>query len=196
VAFNLRYPGQYFDKESGLYYNVHRSYKPDVGGYTQNDPIGLNGGWNRRTYVGGNPLKYTDPDGLLAQVIGPAIPVLGIGCALTDGCRKAVSSAIQSCGNAVGSLKDWLLSTSNPLEGEPGSCSTCNNSKGDKKQDRYYGADGWPATDVDYDHNHKGENGEKAGRPHAHDWGRPSDGSRPTHDDRGPARPVQPGEVR
>lgn len=65
VTFNLRYPGQYFDKETGLHYNWHRSYSPAMGGrYTQPDPIGLDGGWNRFGYVSGNPLRYSDPRGL------------------------------------------------------------------------------------------------------------------------------------
>jgi RHS repeat-associated protein len=44
VTFNLRYPGQYFDKESGLHYNWHRSYRPGDGRYTQPDPIELDWG--------------------------------------------------------------------------------------------------------------------------------------------------------
>ncbi|MBT9513455.1 MAG: hypothetical protein IV104_14045 [Acidovorax sp.] len=64
VTFNLRYPGQYFDKETKLHYNYHRSYAPGTGRYTQGDPIGLDGGFNRFAYVRGNPLKYTDPLGL------------------------------------------------------------------------------------------------------------------------------------
>ncbi|MBT9512811.1 MAG: hypothetical protein IV104_10735 [Acidovorax sp.] len=64
VTFNLRYPGQYFDKETNLHYNYFRTYAPSTGRYTQGDPIGLDGGWNRFSYVGGNPLSYVDPMGL------------------------------------------------------------------------------------------------------------------------------------
>ena len=64
VRFNLRYPGQYFDEETGLHYNYFRSYDPKTGRYTQGDPIGLEGGWNRFAYVGGNALSRVDPDGL------------------------------------------------------------------------------------------------------------------------------------
>ncbi|XAH25008.1 RHS repeat-associated core domain-containing protein [Xylophilus sp. GW821-FHT01B05] len=41
VTFDLRYPGQVADEESGLYYNLHRSYNPTTGRYTQTDPVGL-----------------------------------------------------------------------------------------------------------------------------------------------------------
>ncbi|MFM9926241.1 RHS repeat-associated core domain-containing protein [Variovorax sp. H27-G14] len=64
MKFNLRYPGQYADEESGLFYNGFRTYSPTTGRYTQGDPIGLDGGWNRFGYAGANPLSYVDPDGL------------------------------------------------------------------------------------------------------------------------------------
>ena len=64
VTFNLRYPGQYFDSETKLHYNHFRSYDGRTGRYTQGDPIGLDGGWNRFGYVEGNPLSYIDPRGL------------------------------------------------------------------------------------------------------------------------------------
>lgn len=67
VRFNLRYPGQTFDEETGLHYNYFRSYDPKTGRYTQGDPIGLEGGWNRFAYVEGNPLGLIDPEGKQSQ---------------------------------------------------------------------------------------------------------------------------------
>ena len=64
LEVNLRYPGQYFDEESNLSYNLHRSYQFGQGRYTQPDPVGLNGGWSRFAYVENNPLGATDPLGL------------------------------------------------------------------------------------------------------------------------------------
>jgi RHS repeat-associated protein len=63
-VLNIRYPGQYYDFESGLVQNWWRTYEPKIGRYTSADPIGLGGGWNRFAYVAGDPLNFTDPRGL------------------------------------------------------------------------------------------------------------------------------------
>ena len=38
VKFNLRFPGQYYDQQSGLFYNLNRYYNPELGRYMQPDP--------------------------------------------------------------------------------------------------------------------------------------------------------------
>jgi RHS repeat-associated protein len=64
-TFNLRFPGQYFDQESGLQDNWHRSYDSTLGRYTAPDPLGLAGGdVSLYSYVNGQPTEYTDPEGL------------------------------------------------------------------------------------------------------------------------------------
>jgi len=61
---NFRFPGQYFDGESGLYQNWHRYYDPAVGRYVSADPIGLAGGINLYGYAGSDSVNGLDPSGL------------------------------------------------------------------------------------------------------------------------------------
>lgn len=58
-----RFIGQYYDSETGLHYNRHRYYNPEIGRYLSSDPYGLEGGLNPYTYVV-NPLLAMDPYGL------------------------------------------------------------------------------------------------------------------------------------
>ncbi|NMN80126.1 RHS repeat domain-containing protein, partial [Pseudomonas sp. KD5] len=75
----LRFQGQYFDAESGLHYNRHRYYDPEVGRYLTPDPIKLAGGLNQYQYTP-NPTGWVDPLGLSGNCPPPNKP----GCGAPD----------------------------------------------------------------------------------------------------------------
>ncbi|WP_342769040.1 RHS repeat domain-containing protein [Solilutibacter pythonis] len=62
--FDLCFPGQRYDRHTGLHYNYFRDYEPQTGRYVQSDPIGLKGGVNTYAYVEGDPLMWFDSKGL------------------------------------------------------------------------------------------------------------------------------------
>ncbi len=68
VQNNLRFPGQYFDAETGLHYNWNRFYDPETERYIFADPIGLTGGMNLYAYVEGDPINAIDQQGLAVGV--------------------------------------------------------------------------------------------------------------------------------
>jgi RHS repeat-associated protein len=64
-TYNLRFPGQYYLPETGLYYNYFRDYDPQTGRYMESDPVGLAGGsYSTYAYAAGNPISNVDPMGL------------------------------------------------------------------------------------------------------------------------------------
>jgi RHS repeat-associated protein len=97
-ALNLRFPGQWFQLETGLHYNWHRSYDPSLGRYTQPDPLGFVDGPSVYGYAKGSPLRSVDKDGRFVQVI--------VGLCLRN------PRACASAGTAIIGGAMWLL---NPL---------------------------------------------------------------------------------
>jgi RHS repeat-associated protein len=66
VGCPWRWPGQYEDEETGLYYNRFRYYDREAGRYINQDPIGLKGGTALYAYVP-DPLSWIDALGLSKQ---------------------------------------------------------------------------------------------------------------------------------
>jgi RHS repeat-associated protein len=60
---HLGTPGQYYDTETGLYYNISRYYDPKTGRYLSSDPTGILGGANPYLYAKANPIVFVDPLG-------------------------------------------------------------------------------------------------------------------------------------
>ena len=81
ITNNLRFPGQYADSETGLYYNMNRYYNPATGRYMEPDPLLRNPAIinsaaiiNDYAYVENNPLRWTDPKGLYLGQYPPPPP--------------------------------------------------------------------------------------------------------------------------
>ena len=107
VAQNLRFQGQYLDRETGLHYNLFRYYDPATGRYTQPDPIGLAGGLNTYAYVG-DPLVWVDPLGWM----GCRLQYMGRTPGKKSRTGKAVIERMRSEGRIRGAGEDMRFKSS------------------------------------------------------------------------------------
>jgi type VI secretion system secreted protein VgrG len=95
----IRFPGQYFDAESGLHYNRFRYYDPQVGRYVNQDPIGLLGG-NNYEYALNIPTQAYDPMGLFV----PLAVLVGLGAKSFLG--AVIEIGVQGGKQALGQVKN------------------------------------------------------------------------------------------
>jgi RHS repeat-associated protein len=110
----IRFPGQWFDAESGLHYNRFRYYEPETGRYLSQDPIGLLGGFNLYAY-GKNPINWVDPFGLARTQVPAWVRRLPAGMDRNTARDTTMRDAMQAAGRSGSTIQmvpDHLLSQS------------------------------------------------------------------------------------
>ncbi|HCE42838.1 MAG TPA: hypothetical protein DET40_04770 [Lentisphaeria bacterium] len=98
VENNFRFPGQYYDDETGLHYNFFRYYDTETGRYISVDPA--KDGINFYTYCNANPLGFVDPYGL-CRVRAAASDALAIYGAYLQGLGEGAVNEIKGIGNLI-----------------------------------------------------------------------------------------------
>ncbi|MEQ1713400.1 MAG: RHS repeat-associated core domain-containing protein, partial [Hyphomicrobium sp.] len=94
-TLNARFPGQWFQVESGLHYNWHRHYDPTIGRYTQPDPLGFVDGPSVYAYARNAPHEYVDSDGRQVALPFPVLVPPAIYCAAyPEKCSKLVGQCV------------------------------------------------------------------------------------------------------
>lgn len=100
-TFNLRFPGQYYDAETGYHHNGWREYDPALGRYVQSDPIGLAGGLNTYGYADASPLDSADPSGKCPWCLAFFAPELGAAAATAGTFLLVNAPRINAIGIAI-----------------------------------------------------------------------------------------------
>ena len=162
----LRYRGYVYDQETGFYYLQSRYYDPAIGRFINADNvISYAGhsllGCNVFAYCFNNPVNMSDDSAhwpkFSPKTISSAISAL----------VEAVVFVVITVKSLISSVSRQTASTVNsglPRTGEPGSSVILPNPDGTPKQKRWYGPDGYPERDRDY--NHAGD----MPFPHDHEW--------------------------
>nr|WP_235596375.1 RHS repeat-associated core domain-containing protein [Leptospira weilii] len=137
--FAPKYNSQELDRESGFYFYNARYYDPGIARFTSADTI-IDGewdtqGWNRFSYVKGNPIGAKDPTGHLGQLIPIAVRV---GQGLAAAGMALCSSGTINCGDVVSPNKankprDTSVSPSDAKQMEKAGLDPLNAKKGSQK---------------------------------------------------------------
>ncbi len=91
-TLNARFPGQWFQLESGLHYNWHRHYDPSLGRYTQPDPLGFVDGPSVYAYAKSSPHTVTDSEGLISGLNQSRPPSAVQQCGWKDWCKEQIKN--------------------------------------------------------------------------------------------------------
>ena len=108
TPITLRFPGQWFQSESGLHQNWMRDYDPTTGRYLQADPLGLVDGASVYGYARQSPGRYTDPTGefipiLVGALIGAGLD-LGVQLYMNGGDLRCVNWGQVGLSGALGAF--------------------------------------------------------------------------------------------
>lgn len=116
-TYNLRFPGQYYMPETGLYYNYFRDYDPQTGRYLESDPIGLYGGsYSTYSYTNNNPISNSDPSGLQALPVPLPLPLYVPAAPPGSPLNNAIYNFLEMEAQGATNLFDWAnyLSSQSP----------------------------------------------------------------------------------
>jgi RHS repeat-associated protein len=107
APIDLRFPGQWFQAEAGLYQNWMRDYDPTLGRYIEADPLGLVDGASVYGYVRGNPLRWTDPRGENpAAAVGAFCEINPAVCAAAG--RAVAKICVEGAKIVAGAIVGWF----------------------------------------------------------------------------------------
>ena len=107
-VYNLRFPGQYYQTETGLFYNYFRDYDPQTGRYLESDPIGLYGGsYSTYSYTNNNPISNSDPSGLQALPVPLPLPLYVPAAPPGSPLNNAIYNFLEMEAQGATNLFDW-----------------------------------------------------------------------------------------
>ena len=148
-SLNQRFPGQYFQIETGLHYNWYRNYDPVTGRYTQPDPLRFIDGPSIYSYAGNSPFMMTDKKGLCAEdacVVETAIAL----CASNPACSAAAvataAAVYGACVETGKAIRDWMSTPADDSEHKKNARPSTENKHEEgqarKKRDKFGGEKG------------------------------------------------------